>query len=101
MLKVWYLYHNSIELGRLEKLKSDQPWFICQFYPNSEFEGHSSFFADFEKKYLSGDIQNYDDFFSSLVVNGYKLKIENKESERFIILTKNKDQNIVSLRATY
>ena len=100
VLKVWNLFCKSTELGRLEELSADQPWFTCEFHPTPNYENHRDFFTGFEKEYKSGTVKNFNDFFAKLQVNGYKLIFEDRKSERFIIL-KTKAPNTVRLRATY
>lgn len=99
-LRSWKLFSNSSLLANLENIGVDQPWFTCKFIPHPEFENHRDFFLEFAAEYESGEVRNYDEFFSMLKNKGYSLHEGERISERFTILFE-QDSNKVRLRRSF
>ncbi|RVU86039.1 hypothetical protein EOL70_00910 [Leucothrix sargassi] len=83
--KVLQLRFQSTIIAELNIISSDQPWFNCEFTPLENFSQHHGFFTNFQEKYSSGTVQDWDVFFSQLESNGYSLRSQDNEMVRFII----------------
>ena len=98
-MKVWKLFKKSTHLGTLKEVSVDQPWFSCNFIPNPEFDNHKTFFSNLSKEYSSGEIDDFDDFFSQIKRNEYSLTEGERISVRFILLF-DQESGLVRLRST-
>lgn len=82
----WQLMHADTPIAALEVYDSDQPWYLSNFIPNESFKNHEAFFKQFQERYKSGKIKNFDEFFAELKVNEYSIKLENKKMVEFMLL---------------
>ncbi|HFC30592.1 MAG TPA: hypothetical protein ENJ44_06070 [Oceanospirillales bacterium] len=82
----WQLMHADTPIAILKVYDSDQPWYLSNFIPNENFANHKAFFTQFQERYKSGKIKNFDEFFAELKENKYSIKLDNKIMVEFMLL---------------
>ena len=90
--------HFDVPIAQLEVYETDQPWFHCNFVPSNNFNEHQSFFKEFQEKYSSGKVKDYNKFFNALKTNNYCIKRKNKKMVEFIMIL-NETSNKARLRS--